>query len=89
MSLLDRLRSAFAGRSKPSGPTCLVCDSTEVETLALGAYRCGMCGHEGGDGLPEYLAGRRRAEILALPEPQRRELAVGNTAAVRHGVGFG
>lgn len=84
MSLLDRLRGVFGGRSKPSGPTCLVCDATEIETLALGAYRCGMCGHEGGDGLPEYLAGRRRAEILALPEPQRKELAVRSAAAARN-----
>lgn len=84
MSLADLLRRTFGRASKPTGPTCLACDASDVEMLAHAAYRCHRCGHEGGDGLPAYLAARRRAEILALPETDRLALAQRNLAAARN-----
>ena len=84
MSLADLLRRAFGRAPKPSGPTCLACDASDVELLTHAAYRCHACGHEGGDGLPAYLADRRRAEILALPEANRLALARRTLAAARN-----
>jgi hypothetical protein len=84
MSLADLLRRAFGRAPKPTGPTCLACDSRQVEMLAHAAYRCHACGHEGGDGLPAYLADRRRSELLALPEAERLALARRNLEAARN-----
>jgi len=74
----------FGRSASGPGASCLVCDSTEIETLAPDAYRCLTCGHEGGDGLPAWIAGRRRAEILAMSEAQRGPLACKNLEGARN-----
>jgi hypothetical protein len=84
MSLLSWFRSMFGGSASGPDTSCLVCDSTDLETLAPDAYRCLTCGHEGGDGLPAWIAGRRRAEILAMSEAQRGPLACKNLEGARN-----
>lgn len=72
MGLFDRL---FKSRSAPSGPACLVCESTQLEWLATEAYRCRACGHEGGDGLPAHAKAEAIRKIHALAPEARRALA--------------
>lgn len=83
MSLRDWLRSAFGG-SRKSEARCLACDSTELVFMAEAAYRCSSCGHEGGDGLPAWIAARKRAEIEALSPAQRSALARKQLEAARN-----
>jgi hypothetical protein len=52
--------------------------------MAEAAYRCSSCGHEGGDGLPAWIAARKRAEIEALSPAQRSTLARKQLEAARN-----
>jgi ribosomal protein L37AE/L43A len=72
VGIFDRL---FASRSAKRGPTCLACESTDLESLATDAYRCRACGHEGGDGFPAYAEVERMTKILALAPEARQALA--------------
>jgi hypothetical protein len=52
--------------------------------MAEAAYRCSSCGHEGGDGLPAWIAARKRAEIEALSPAHRSALARKQLEAARN-----
>lgn len=82
MSILTWLRGRFG--AAPKGPSCLACDSTELESLAPDAYRCSSCGHEGGEGLPAWIAARKRSEIEAMSAEQRQALARKNLDTARN-----
>jgi hypothetical protein len=84
MSLRDWLRRAFGGSVRSTQARCLACDSTELEILGPRAYRCSTCGHEGGEGLPEWLAARKRAEIVAMSAEQRLALALRHLEGARN-----
>jgi hypothetical protein len=79
---LERLERACPARR--GQPRCLACDGTELETLGPDAYRCSSCGHEGGEGLPKWLAARKRAEIAAMSPDQRIALALRRLEAARN-----
>lgn len=95
VSLLTWLRSVFGGSGRKVQLQCLACDSTELVFVAEDAYRCSSCGHEGGDGLPAYLAARKRSQIEALSPEQRFTLAckhleaAGNLLSGIRGLGEG
>ena len=82
MSLRDWLRSTFGKSARNTEPRCLACDSTELVTLAEAAYRCSSCGHEGGEGLPAYLAARKRSQIAAMSPAQRTAMVRKHLAAI-------
>jgi hypothetical protein len=75
MSILAWLRNVFGGTSSSDEPTCLACESTDLEVLAADAYRCSSCGHEGGEGLPAWYAAREKAKIEAMSPAERLDLA--------------
>jgi hypothetical protein len=84
MSLRDWLRGAFGKSARGTQARCLACDSTELVFLAADAYQCSSCGHEGGDGLPAYLAARKRSQIAAMSPEQRIALVHKHLGAVRN-----
>jgi len=51
--------------------SCVACGSSAVMPIAFETYRCSECGHEGGEGLAEYLLERRRRGFDAMPESER------------------
>jgi hypothetical protein len=86
MSLRDWLRGVFGGSDADADAdaSCLSCNSTDLESLAPDAYRCGTCGYEGGDGLAAWIAERKRSEIAAMSPEQRSALARENLSAARN-----
>ena len=83
MSLRDLLRRVF-GASAHTENVCLACGKAELETLGPDVYRCSTCGHEGGDGLPAWIAARERSEITAMSPEQRAALALEHLEAARN-----
>lgn len=45
---------------------CIACDSKDYVLIAKYTYRCNACGHEGGDGYPEFKAKQRKDQFLTL-----------------------
>jgi hypothetical protein len=84
MSILTWLRRTFGRSASEPDASCLACESTELEHLALDAYRCSICGHEGGEGLSAWLAARKRSEIAAMSPEARAALARENLSAARN-----
>lgn len=52
-----------------SQPRCVACDGSDLTTFAPEAYRCGDCGHEGGEGYPAW-SSRQRIAALVMLSPQ-------------------
>ena len=53
--------------------SCISCDSKDVAEIAPSAYRCNMCGYEGGDG---YAAFQSQQQISRLANRSEDELRV-------------
>lgn len=70
MLLARRMKKAASETSK--GEICVACDSKDVTILAPSAYRCNMCGHEGGDGYAKYMTQLRHASFERLSPEERR-----------------
>jgi hypothetical protein len=49
-----RDRADRTGASVDDADVCIACSSPMVDWLAPRAYRCGSCGHEGGEGLAAH-----------------------------------
>ncbi len=50
---------------------CAACGSAALQWLAVGAYRCGGCGHEGGWGWAAYRDALRTSELARLDPTTR------------------
>ncbi len=70
--LVARRMNRAAGEAS-TGSVCVACDSKDVTELASEAYRCNMCGHEGGDGYAAYQRGLRNASFERLTPEEREE----------------
>jgi len=66
-----------------SGLTCLSCDATDVTELAPDAYRCNVCGYEGGDGYAAWQAQQNVAALAGQSEDALRARAIEELEAVR------
>lgn len=62
---------------------CVACNSPMVDRLAPGAYRCGSCGHEGGEGWAAHREAQLRAEIEAMSPAARRAAALAHLEEAR------
>lgn len=71
--LLLQFRMSRASREASTGECCVACNSTDVTILAPQAYRCNVCGHEGGDGYGAWQRQNRDAAIQKMPMEQRRQ----------------
>ena len=69
--LAKKLKRAASEGS--SGEVCVACDSKDVTVLAPQAYRCNLCGHEGGDGYGQYKKQLRHASFERLSPEERRK----------------
>lgn len=72
----QHLRTRRALNQPITGDQCVGCGSTDVKTINREAYLCNGCGFTWGDGMAEYLAAQRRAEIDKLGLQERRALGV-------------
>ncbi|MFT6376977.1 MAG: hypothetical protein ACJARS_003637 [bacterium] len=57
------------------GMACVACESADVATLAPLAYRCNVCGYEGGDGYAAWQDTKTRAAYDSWKVSQLREHA--------------
>ncbi len=67
MGLGSWLSGLFGGNKAPAAPTCVACESTDLEMLAPEAYRCNACGYEGGEGWAKLQRARKLSRLEALP----------------------
>ncbi len=66
------LRTQKALREPIGGDQCVACQSTQVTTFAPACYRCDGCGFQWGDGMAQFAAQQRAAEVQKLDPEQRK-----------------
>lgn len=54
---------------------CVACESTDLESVADGVYRCRQCEYEGGPGLAAFAAAKAEAAYAAVDPTERRAIA--------------
>jgi ribosomal protein L37AE/L43A len=76
-----RVRKAMAEDIDSSA--CIACDSSDLEVLGPGAYRCSACGYEGGDGLSALHEAAEQASVDKLEPAERRKQALAEVRQAR------
>jgi hypothetical protein len=81
MGLLDWLF-----KKKPEGDACIACDSTELDVLAPGVYRCLSCRYEGGENRQDFERLEKLEALRSLPDDERHDRAVALVENARLGL---
>ena len=67
MGIGSWLSGLFGGSKAEATPSCVACESKDLEMLAPQAYRCNGCGYEGGEGWATLQQARKLSRLEALP----------------------
>jgi len=63
---------------------CIACDSTNLVTLGVEAYRCQACGYEGGSGLNAIAQAQADAALSGMAVDERQRIARKRLRAAQH-----
>ena len=66
-----------------SDEVCIVCETSDLEILSEGVYRCNQCGYEGGSRRPQWLKEKRRLAVDTITGEARRERVLTNLTEAR------
>lgn len=76
----EKMQKRHNQRVHDPGPTrddqCVACDSTWVDAIADGVYRCNKCGYTGGPGYQAYAAEKQVIALQSKPMHVRRKDAL-------------
>ncbi|TVQ94968.1 MAG: hypothetical protein EA397_00505 [Deltaproteobacteria bacterium] len=64
--MIDFLKKLFSTTPSVDEDGCIACGSTDLEVIAPGAYRCLICGYEGGPGFAALQAKQQRDRLAQL-----------------------
>jgi len=78
-SIFKRRREA----APATDDACAACDARDLEAIGARAYRCRVCGYEGGSGLGALHEACRRATLAGMSPARRRDVALGDLRFAR------
>jgi len=70
-------RNARVFDAEADDTACAACESTHLEFIDEGVYRCKDCGHTGGTRYPEWFKRKEREKIMVQSPQKRRRAAAG------------
>lgn len=78
VSLFKSFRMGRAAAADIADDQCVACDSRDLTELGPSAYRCNLCGYEGGSGMAALQQGKREAVWETWTVTQRFDSARGD-----------
>ena len=77
-ALLEAFNLDRASKEEIPDDRCVACSAKDLTSLGENAYRCNICGYEGGSGLAKIHEDREKARMAALSPQQKRKAALRN-----------